>query len=117
MTLNHLENLKIRAPYKDPRIHFALVCAATSCPVLTNAAYLPASLDSQLEEQTRKALNNPTFIRTSGNQVQISKIFDWYKADFGSDSERIAWIDTYREDPIKGKSVTFYDYDWRLNKK
>ena len=47
MTLNDLENERLRKPYNDPRIHFALVCAAKGCPGLSREAYAaPASMPS-----------------------------------------------------------------------
>ncbi len=39
MTLNNIEHDIIRPKFKDPRIHFALVCAAVSCSPLRNEAY------------------------------------------------------------------------------
>ena len=38
-SLNDIEHKIIRKEFNEPRIHFALVCAAKSCPPLLNEAY------------------------------------------------------------------------------
>lgn len=119
LTLNDLENKKLREPYQDPRIHFVLVCAAKGCPPLRAGAFLPASVDQQLTEQTRLALNDPAFVRVNQNkkQVQVSEIFKWYAADFPAGSQGlISFLNTYRSAPVKENfSIGHYSYDWTLN--
>jgi hypothetical protein len=56
MTLDHLENKIIRAEYSEPRIHFALVCAAKGCPQLRAEPYVSPRLDSQLDDQAKRFL-------------------------------------------------------------
>ena len=34
VSLDQIEHQRIRAAFREPRIHFALVCAARSCPPL-----------------------------------------------------------------------------------
>ena len=63
LTLNDLENKMLRAKYNDARIHFVLVCGANGCPPITNFAYVPEKLENQLNEQTKAAINNPSFIK------------------------------------------------------
>ena len=121
LTLNNLEKKKLLEPYRDARLHFVLVCAAVSCPPLANFAYTPDQLNTQLETRTKLALNNPAFIRvnTQKQQVLVSKIFDWYQADFLKKyPTALAFINTYRQNKIPEKyQVVFYEYDWSLNKK
>lgn len=123
MTLSHLENKVIRKNYNDPRVHFVLVCAALSCPELAGFAYTPGKLDKQLEEQTKKALNDPDFVRIKKNSelVLISKIFDWYSEDFKATGQsKVAYINTYRskDDSIpEDYKVDYYPYSWKLNEK
>ena len=61
MTLNDLEAKKLRQPYHDPRVHFALVCAAKGCPRLNREAYVDNMLDAQLTVQARQVLPKPHF--------------------------------------------------------
>jgi hypothetical protein len=120
LTLNDIENKKIRANYKDARIHFVLVCAGLGCPPLLNTAYFPETLDQQLENQTREALNNPNFIKLDEKRkkVVISEIFKWYLKDFSlKASGLIDYINGYREEKIPTDyKVIYYPYDWTLNK-
>ena len=120
-TLNDVENKMIREKYNDARIHFVLVCGANGCPPIINAAYLPETLEEQLNKQTKLALNNPNFIRvnTASKKVELSQIFEWYKDDFISKGKNeIDFINQYRDTKIDAKSkVSYYPYDWNLNKK
>lgn len=120
LTLNVLEKEKLLKPYHDPRVHFVLVCAAKSCPPLASTAYQVNLLDKQLDEKTRKTLNDSQYIRVNkaAKKVEVSKIFDWYQADFTRDSPSIlAYINQYRDEPIpQDYTVDYYEYDWSLNK-
>ncbi|QNF32540.1 DUF547 domain-containing protein [Adhaeribacter swui] len=121
LTLNDLEKKKLLEPYRDARLHFVLVCAAVSCPNLASFAYTPEQINTQLDNRTKLALNNPAFIRvnTSKQQVLISKIFDWYKSDFLKNTPTaLAYINTYRQNKIpETYQLGYYEYDWNLNKK
>ncbi len=119
MTLNFLEIKKIVLPFGDPRIHFAVACAAKSCPPLASFAYVPDQLDEQLAQRTKKSVNNNEFIqvKSDANQVAVSKIFAWYKKDFTQGGQTIVeFLNKYREDPIPTSyKLIHYEYDWSLN--
>ena len=117
LTLNQIEKQKLLKPYGDARFHFVLVCGALGCPPITDFAYRPNQLDQQLDQQTRKALNDPQFIRVQGNQVELSQIFDWYASDFGGNKKAVLdYINRYRTNALPtGGKVSYYDYDWNLN--
>ncbi len=121
LTLNALEIKKLLQPYKDARFHFALACAAKSCPPLASFAYTPAKVNQQLDERTVLALNNKEWIKVYPNQkkVELSKIFEWYKADFTTQGlSSIEWINKYRNEKIPNTySVGYYEYNWELNEK
>ncbi len=118
MSLNNIEHDIIRKQFNEPRIHFALVCAATSCPRLRNEACLPARLDAQLTDQTRDFLNNSRKNAIGKDKVALSKIFDWYKDDFGqSDEAVLKFINRYSTTKADEKAaVSYLPYDWALNK-
>jgi len=119
ITLNDIENKKLRAKFGDARFHFVLVCGAIGCPPLIGKAYTASNLENLLEQQTIKALNNSSFIKVSGKKVAFSEIFKWYKEDFvkGGQTE-IDFLNTYRKEKVpQGAKVTYYSYDWRLNSK
>jgi hypothetical protein len=85
-TLDAVEHEIVRKRFREPRIHFALVCAARSCPPLRPEAYTGARLEAQLEEQARLFIaQSPEKNRVDleAATVHVSPIFEWYKEDFG----------------------------------
>jgi hypothetical protein len=117
ITLNDIENKKLRAVFKDARVHFVLVCGAQGCPPLIGKAYTPDNVESLLQRQTELAVNNPDFIRIKGKKVGVSEIFKWYQEDFVTKEQTlIGFLNKYRTTPIaEGAKVSYYSYDWRLN--
>lgn len=117
ITLNDIENKKLRAQFSDARFHFVLVCGAVGCPPLINKAYQPNTLEAQLQKQSEIALNNANFIKVKKNKVELSEIFKWYKEDFVKNGSEIDYINTFRSEKIASKSkVSYYSYNWSLNK-
>lgn len=119
LTLNQIEHEKIRPVFNDPRIHFALVCAAKGCPKLRNAAYTSSKIEKELDEQAKETINNPTFVRVKPDSklLVVSEIFSWYKSDFTAEKGSVKnYINAYLNEtaPASFKIVT-YPYDWRLN--
>ncbi len=116
-TLNSFEKDFLLKEYKDPRYHFVLVCGALGCPPITNFAYTPILLEQQLERQTKKALNDPNFIRTGDGRIGLSQIFDWYRSDFGGNKRAVVnYINGYRDNKVSASSkLYYYDYDWTIN--
>lgn len=120
LTLNELEAQKLRRIYNDGRLHFALVCAAKSCPPLAAFAFTPEKIEAQLNERTKFALNDDNWIKVNSRQkkVEISKIFDWYKDDFTQSGSVLNWINQFRIEKIPATyTINFYEYDWALNKR
>jgi len=113
LSLNDIENVIIRPTFKDARIHFAVNCAAKSCPPLLNKAYTASNVQSLLESQTKKFVNNAALTTITPDAVTISKIFDWYGEDFG---DLITYLNKYSSTKINaGAKVNFMEYDWSLN--
>ncbi len=117
-TLNGLENIILRKNFpKEARFHFVLVCAGLGCPPIINQAYKPSTLETQLQRQAVKALNNPSFIRFKGKKVLLSQIFEWYKEDFTHNGSEVDYINKFRKEKIPSNSrVSYYTYDWSLNR-
>jgi len=117
LTLNTIENIKLRAVFHEPRLHFVLVCGAIGCPPLIAKAYTPDNLELQLETQTKMALNNPDFIKVTGDAVQLSEIFKWYKGDFVKDGSLLDFINPFRSKNLNPElKISYYPYNWKLNK-
>jgi hypothetical protein len=109
----------------DPRIHFALVCASSSCPPID--IYTAENLDSELDQAGRSFLGGGGLILDrKARKVRLSRIFDWYKKDFGrSLPERLRFLADFlynRDDAeyirtnADSLRVEFMPYDWRLNR-
>ncbi len=112
-SLNNIENDIIRPQFKEPRIHFAVNCAAKSCPPLSNAVWTASNLESKFEKATKKFINNSRYNTIDKNSASVSKIFDWYKEDFGDLS---AYLNKYSDTQLKkGGKIKFMEYDWGLN--
>jgi hypothetical protein len=112
-SLNNIENDILRPQYKDARIHFAVNCAAKSCPPLLNAAWTAANLNSTLDAQAKKFINNTAFNKLSDKKVEVSKIFEWYAEDFGN---VVAFLNKYATTKVGAKAkVAYLEYDWALN--
>ena len=113
----HLENKIIRQKFKEPRLHFALNCASASCPPLHTKPFTAATLDSTLQRLTLSFINkNPYALEIKGDEVHLSKIFDWYKEDFGGSNQLVNYINQYRTQKIPAdKKVKFLSYNWKLN--
>jgi len=112
---------------RDPRVHFALVCASRSCPSIS--AYRPSGLDDQL------TLAAQAFVRGGGVElvpddrlVRLSRIFQWYAPDFGArwmaigDKSRLLefilpYLTPENAALLEAHSwkVSFMHYDWSLN--
>lgn len=116
LDLNNIEHGIIRKQFDEPRIHFAVNCASFSCPLLRNEAFTAARLDSQLDEQTRKFINDPKRNKISGKKAQLSKIFSWYGGDFTKETSLKEFIAQYSEAEVtKSTKISYLDYQWQLN--
>lgn len=113
-TLNEIENSILRPKFSDPRIHFAVNCAAKSCPRLMNQAFTASNLNKLLDENARWFINNATFNSITTRSIKISKIFEWYSGDFGN---IIDYLNKYSTTTIKSNAkVSYEEYNWDLNK-
>ena len=112
----------------DPRVHFALVCAARSCPPI--AVYEADEIDSQLELAAQAFVNSGgAEVDVDRNEVRLSRIFQWYAPDFGGPP--LGWGDMrpvlrclaqwVTDEPARRRlregnlTVKYADYDWSLN--
>ena len=124
-TLDEIEHEVIRERFDEPRIHFALVCAAIGCPPLRAGAYTGGQLDRQLDEQARAfLLDSPGKNRVDAEsaRVHLSPIFDWYEEDFGDGREDLGrylaqWFEGDEAELLRSGDfrVDYTDYDWSLN--
>lgn len=127
--LKALEDDIIRAGFGDARIHAALNCASVSCPRLPREAFAGAKLDAQLDAAMREFVTAPQHLRVDrgAKKVTMSKIFEWYAADFLADARErgvrepnlIDYANLFRGDAgeiPRTWEVAFFEYDKGLNR-
>jgi hypothetical protein len=133
-SLDDVEHGLIRAPgaFDEPRIHFAVNCASIGCPMLRNEAYVAERLDAQLEDGVRHFLGDRSRNRydDASGGLEVSRIFDWYKADFEKGYRGInsvaQFLGRYADLLADGAGarallrqgraqIHYLDYDWKLN--
>ncbi len=125
MSLSHLENEVIRKEYGEPRIHFALVCAARGCPPLRTEPYVGAKLTQQLDDQARRflATSEKNRFDTTTGVLWLSPIFKWYESDFTQAAGSLkAYVVPFLAPDLAqalesapGVKIRFTNYDWGLN--
>jgi len=124
VSLDHVEHDLIRKNYREPRAHFALVCAARGCPPLREEAFVGNRLEAQLDDQGKIFLGTPSKNRvdTGTRTVYLSPIFKWFAGDFegaaGTVIEFVApfFPEASRDALAQGDfKVDYTDYDWSLN--
>lgn len=125
INLNGLEKNILIPDFREPRIHFAIVCASQSCPKLRSWAYDPNQLEEQLNDSARRFINDSSRNRFDRTRkiAYLSKIFDWFTEDFVAHSGSITnYVSQFVNDPklaqdlrIANYTVKFLDYDWNLN--
>lgn len=115
-TLNDIEKKQLLKRFREPRVHFAVNCAAASCPPLLNKAWTEENIQRYMSKQARAFINNSTHNSLSANSVQLSQIFNWYADDFGGKDKVLSYIQKYSSTEInKNAKVSFKTYNWSLN--
>ena len=128
LSLNEIEHDIIRKRYGEPLVHFALVCAAKSCPKLRNEPFTGSKLISQLKDQAAHFFSQQQNFRwdADSNKVYLSEILDWFRYDFAENEKGVVeyavnYIDPQAAEGIKGSNenikIKYISYDWSLNGK
>ena len=123
VTLDHIEHDILRPGFKDPRVHFAINCAAKSCPPLRPEPYQADILERQLDEMARAFVNDSLRNRLEGQTLYVSSIFKWFSEDF--DDDVVGFFLKYAQEDLKKQlegvrdkiKIKYLDYDWSLNGK
>jgi hypothetical protein len=134
VTLDDIEHGIIRPTFKEARIHYAVNCAAISCPPLAAAPYRARTLDAQLDEAARRFLASPEGLRVERETLRVSSIFKWYGEDYVEEyaplvpgtrdaEERAILGAVVKHGPAEAAalartgrpSIRFLSYDWSLN--
>ena len=129
LSLDDIEHGLLRPVFRDPRVHFAVNCASVGCPPLRGAPFEAAALDAQLDAATRAALAHPTWLTVEDGALHVTRLLDWYGADFTAEgwspraASRAAWLARFGPPEVAAAvqaadgdpELVFLDYDWTLN--
>ncbi len=121
LTLDDVEHKILRGLWRDPRIHYAVNCASIGCPNLARDAFTAANSQKLLNAGARAYINSPRGVKVSRGRVQASKIYKWFKKDFGGNERGILkHLRLYAAPKLAAKlktarSISSYNYDWSLN--
>ena len=105
----------------DARIHFALNCAARSCPPIHS--YEEARASDQLTLATRAYLEAETSIDRTAGVVVLPYLIKLYAPDFGDHATAIDFVaahlpdndrDWLRSEAGRNARVRFGSYDWTI---
>jgi hypothetical protein len=121
LSLNDVEHRILRPIWKDKRIHYTLNCASLGCPNLLPQAFTESNTESLLEQGARDYINHPRGAKMQGEILILSKIYEWYQADFGGNEEGILlhlqqystkeWLKSLQTEELEIE----YQYSWLLN--
>ncbi|MGF1545091.1 MAG: DUF547 domain-containing protein [Parvularculaceae bacterium] len=121
LTLDDIEHGIIRPTANDPRIHYAVNCASIGCPNLAPTPYAGENVEAMHDAAARDYANHPRGIRVEDGEVTASKIYGWYREDFGrNEAEVLDHIRQYAEPDVVSalegeRKIDAYEYDWNLN--
>ena len=121
VSLDDIEHRILRPFWRDPRLHYAVNCAAIGCPNLQPGAFTAAAAESMLDEGARAYVNHPRGARILDGRLHVSSIYAWYQEDFGgNDAGVIAHLRRYAAPPLaqalaSQTRIGGDSYDWTLN--
>lgn len=122
LSLDNIEKDILQQRYSEPRMHFALVCASSGCPLLRSGAYFPEQVNEQLEEDAHRFINNPEKVDYDADRQTLycSKIFEWYEEDFLKQADSVPqYIQSYLGNAKIPTTVeiAYLPYSWALNQR
>ncbi len=94
----------------DYRIHFALNCGAKSCPPIT--FYNINNIDKQLDLATQTFLESETMIDEKHKLVRVTKLMQWFKADFGGSKGIKDVLTNYFKINVEEYTLRYNKYSW-----
>ncbi len=121
VSLDDIEHRILRPIWRDPRIHYAVNCAALGCPNLQRAAFDRENAEGLLEKAARAYVNHPRGVSFRGEELVVSSIYRWFREDFGdSEAGVLSHLRRYADpdlaDRLAGVDEIADDvYDWKLN--
>ena len=102
----------------DARIHFALNCMAAGCPRLPRRPFYPATLETDLDRETRFFFAEPRnlALEHARRVVRVTEIMRFFPEDFlATAPSLIAYVNRYAAEKVpEGYALEFIPYDWNV---
>ena len=127
-SIKEIEKDLLLKKFKDPRIIFAVSCAAVSCPDRTEEAFFPLRLDKQMDLMISDFFKNPKkglIINKEKMKVKLAWILkkDGHLFKKESESEVLDFVSNFvslenKRWLLKNKEqikIEYFDHDWTLN--
>lgn len=122
-SLNDIQHKILRPIWKTPLVHYALSCAAISCPQIRKKAYTAKNSLYMLRTSARLHINHADAVRFSEKRLHLSSMYQWYSDDFAQDNGRgvMGHIIRFADQPLRSqlrayRGLIYFDFDWALNK-
>lgn len=122
LSLDAIEHDIMRERYEAALVHYAVNCASISCPDLQPEPWRGETLDADLEEAARGYINDPRGVTVTGQGLRVSRIYRWYREDFGGDEAGVIdhLLDYARPELAarirSNPQISGHAYDWSLNR-
>jgi len=121
LSLDDIEHRILRPIWRDPRIHYAVNCAALGCPNLQASAFTAGDTEALLDKAAREYVNHPRGATVSGGELTVSSIYIWYETHFGGTEAGVIEHLKHYARPGLASALAAIDhisgdsYDWALN--
>jgi len=121
LSLDDIEHRILRPIWNDPRIHYAVNCAALGCPKLMGVAFTASNTEELLDRGAKDYINSEYGVYVDSDaRLFASSLYDWYQQDFGgNEAGVIEHLRLYAGPELARKlegisEVYDFDYDWTL---
>ena len=121
LSLDDIEKRILQPIWADPRLYYAITCAAIGCPNLQPIPFSGDEIERQLSDAAMAYVNDPRCISIKDGELRVSSLYRWHFNAFGgSDQAIIRHLLAYAE-PELAMSLQEFDrlngdhFDWRLN--
>lgn len=120
LSLDDIEHRILRPIWQDPRIHYAVNCAAIGCPNLQPEAFTTINQERLLDAAARDYVNHPRGVTPTPDGLILSSIYEWFADDFAVDGGVVEHLRRYAAPELQARlgdavAVAGYAYDWGLN--
>jgi hypothetical protein len=121
VSLNDILHRILRPIFGDPRVHYAVSCAALGCANLQPEPFRGADLERQLSKAAMAYVNSPRCVSVEDDELGLSSLYRWYREDFGGSDAAVIHHLMGLANPRLAMSLQQFDrvgadgFDWRLN--